>query len=383
MKKKLIYVLPKYDSLTDTHFYHLYELLQELANAFDIFLIVEKGEKPDFTNCKEIYLLHNQNGKSVKRALEILWAILRARFAGYRRIYTHYSLYGGMVGALVMRMTGGHSYYWSCGLMGTYKKPLAFNRSFLFHKLGKELPLWLTLQLVNTFVTGTETVGQHYVESYGVSPNKIQIMPNWVNLQRFDPDQYDRFESQRKIGLSVSEDEKVILFVHRIAESRGAGKILPLAVRVLKETRAVFLIVGDGPYLGKLRAEIHQQGLDNQVLIRGSVPNAELPHYYRVSDLIIMPSREEGFPRVLIEAMAMGVPFVATKVGGVQDITTDLQRKFTIYPYDSDSFAANVLKILQDDSVYQQLVGEGLMKVKEYELKRVAARFKQIVSEGR
>jgi glycosyltransferase involved in cell wall biosynthesis len=382
MKEKLIYVLPQYDPMTGTHFCHLYELLQELAYSFDIFLIVEKGKNPDFTGFKEIYLLCNQNSKSIKRALEILWVILRARLAGYRRIYTHYSMYGGVLGSLVMRMTGGYSYYWSCGLMGVYKRPLAFSRSFLSHKLGSELPLWLVLQLVNTFVTGTGTVGQHYVESYGVSPGKIQIMPNWVNLRRFDPDKYDRFESQRKIGLSGSESEKVILFVHRITESRGADRILPLAVKILKETRAVFVIVGDGPYLGDLKANVHRQGLDNQVLTLGSVPNVELPHYYRASDLLIMPSREEGFPRVLIEAMAMGVPFVAAGVGGVQDITTDLQRRFTVYPYDSDSFAANVLGILQDDVVYRQLAVEGQVKVREYELKRIAARFKQIVSEG-
>lgn len=80
--------------------------------------------------------------------------------------------------------------------------------------------------------------------------------------------------------------------------------------------KTVFTIIGDGIYRGPIQDEVRRRGLQDRVNFIGYVPNKEIHKYLSSTDLVIAPSENEGFPRVLIEAMAMGVHFVATNVGG-------------------------------------------------------------------
>ena len=78
----------------------------------------------------------------------------------------------------------------------------------------------------------------------------------------------------------------------------------------------------------------------------GEVPQRELPAYYRAADVFLMPSEEEGFPHVLLEAAAAGIPYVASDVGGVREITALELRRYLVPSGDVSAFSSKILELL-------------------------------------
>lgn len=258
--------------------------------------------------------------------------------------------------------------------MNQFRRPWSINPQALFRKISNELPLWLTLKLVNSLVTGSNTVARHYAEYYPIKANRIEIVPNWVDLSRFNPQLFDCkvIREQYKIPISAN----VVLFVHRIAKRKGSDRIVSIAKQVIQTCAdTIFLVAGSGPDEQSLKLQVKESGLEEHIRLVGSVANTLVPALFAAADVFIMPSREEGFPRVLIESMAMGVPFVAVRVGGVEDITTPLQKLFLVDPFDTKQFSAKVTNILRDKTQVISLCQEGIRQVQQYSLETAVENF--------
>jgi glycosyltransferase involved in cell wall biosynthesis len=138
------------------------------------------------------------------------------------------------------------------------------------------------------------------------------------------------------------------------------------------------LVVGDGPYKEKLLEEIKDNNLENYIEIVGAVPNKEMADYYNRADVLIMPSMEEGFPRVLLEAMASGVPYVATDVGAVREISPEIAQRFLVNPGNPEKFAQKIEILVSDEKIYEQFKKEELEKIKEYSLGKILDKFVEL-----
>ena len=166
-------------------------------------------------------------------------------------------------------------------------------------------------------VTGTPRVADYYVREAGIPAGKIRLLPNFTDAERFR--NTTRKDARKKLNLP--HGRKIALFLHRVAPRKGAHFLPEIARRIVKETGPItFLIAGGGPYLEELRRRVDAENLGAYFDFRGWVPNKDVPDYFRAADLYLMPSEEEGFPRVLLESMAAGCPFIAFDVGGVRDI---------------------------------------------------------------
>ena len=105
------------------------------------------------------------------------------------------------------------------------------------------------------------------------------------------------------------------------------------------------LIAGDGPLYKSLRTQATELGLfPDHVEFRGEVQN--MASIYEEADLLVLTSDFEGTPNVILEAMASGLPVVATAVGGVPEIVEDCKTGFLIHPYDEDKMSAMILKLV-------------------------------------
>ena len=380
-KTKLVYVLPTYDPDSAEHLYHIYGFLEAVAKHLDLLLIVERARgEPSFGGLR-VYQRRTQ--LPVLRALEVLLVMLRARLRGFRRFYTHYSMSGAILSAVVTRVLGGTSYYWNCGHALHFVPVRLRNLSDLRARIRNQYLLGLTLRLTHHLVTGTETMAAWYSENYGIPVSSIRVMPNWVDLRRFEA---LPAKPVLRSQLGWPANSKVVLFLHRLAERKGAHFIVPIAKQVVSQysdraSTLLFVLAGDGPYRETLENEIQDAGLKEHFQLAGWVPNRDAIKYFAAADVYMMPSMEEGFPRTLLEAMAAGCPFTATDVGGVKDIVTPTQARFLAARGDWPAMADALVQLLSDDTLRENLAGDGRAHVRSYSQDKVVQNFDALVSQ--
>jgi glycosyltransferase involved in cell wall biosynthesis len=360
---KICYILPEYNKNVDSHFYHLYEFLEEASKKVDLFLIVEKSDSRKIELGSKAYI---QRFRFMPlRFLEIFLVILGARFKGYKNFYTHYAYNGAVSAAIICRLFGGRSFYWNCAMNWLFKQRRLAGLGYR-----------LSLSLSTFLVTGGETMKQGYAEHYGLNPEKIKVMPNWINLNRFQP-------KLRTQGLKP----KNLLFVHWLSKRKGADMIVPTIKHLLSDFPLVkenlkLKVIGDGPYKETLIEEIKDNKLEKFMEVLGGISNKNIIQYYQEADIFFMPSMEEGFPRVLLEAMAMGVPYVASDVGSVREISCETAQRFLVKSGDVAMFAHKIEALISDKEIYEKFKKEELEKVKEYSLEKVLNKFINIISES-
>jgi len=117
-------------------------------------------------------------------------------------------------------------------------------------------------------------------------------------------------------------------------------EVLVQSFAILGKTgsRARLALVGDGPQRPAVAAQVAALGLEATTHFVGSVAHHELPDWYRAADLTVLSSWSEGIPNVLLESLASGVPFVATRVGSIPDVAVDPDRDL-VAPGDAEGLA--------------------------------------------
>ena len=116
--------------------------------------------------------------------------------------------------------------------------------------------------------------------------------------------------------------------------------------------------------------------MDNVILL-GKIPNKDIPGLMRISKLFFMPSEEEGFPRVLLESMAAGLPYVAFDIGGVREISTKEQQEYIVD--DVASMNIGIKEILSNQDIYNKLKQVNLEHVKQFDIKVVKNKFIELI----
>jgi glycosyltransferase involved in cell wall biosynthesis len=236
---------------------------------------------------------------------------------------------------------------------------------------GKQRVLRVVLRAVHVLVTGTVTMRELYAKEFELPIQKIVVMPNWIDLSRFRHD--GTKENIRRI-LNLPLDRKIVLFVHRLSHRKGADKIVQIASAV-QEQSALFVVIGDGPLFKDLENTIERNGLKKDILLLGKIPHRDVASYFFASDVFIMPSEEEGFPNVLLEAMAAGLPFVATSVGGVRDIVPTVLQKYCVKSGDVAGFSERLVEFLKSESERTVVSNIGREHVKKYDQGVVVEQF--------
>lgn len=396
-KIKIAYILPLYEEGTDTHFFYNYLLIKTLAaRSVDISLIIEKCPKLSLGQIKEKLGVSDCYIQKFKfppfRFLEMLFVCFRLRSQGYTNFYVHYSYYGALAAWLATWKPGFQVriFYWNRGM------PWLFERGWFEEKL-------LRFVLRHTIlVTGPESLAKEYVTRYGVK--KYRVVSNWIDVGRFAPT-----SSQRQI----LQGKRIVLFVHHLSKRKGADLIPEIAKGFSDDV--LFLVIGDGPEKGYLeqlpKAQVLQDlaqhdggdlpagrqgratpprwgmseyGLAKSgaeviesaaIVLVGKIPNNEIIKYFQAADVFLMPSREEGSPRVILEAMASGVPFVASDIGGVRELVPENLAQFLCKSEDVGCFQDKIKTLLSDKALYDKARAECLSYAKNFDIDRGAEEF--------
>ena len=118
--------------------------------------------------------------------------------------------------------------------------------------------------------------------------------------------------------------------------------------------------------------------IENYIIFIGKVPHEEVLKYMSLSDVFVLPSLSEGFPNVVLEAMASGLPIVATKVGGLPEIVKNGENGFLIKPRNSKELAKKILLILNDKELSGRMSKNNIKEAKKYSYENVVDNLEKV-----
>ena len=178
--------------------------------------------------------------------------------------------------------------------------------------------------------------------AYRIAAERIHIIPGGVDLEHFCPAP-DRDMLRARFGFSGGDI--VLLTVRNLVPRMGLENLIRAMQDVLtKIPEAQLIIGGNGPLKGALMSLAHSLGIENKIHFPGFIAESDLPDFYRMADLFILPTWElEGFGLVTVEALACGIPVLGTPVGGTLEILTDLNPDFLFKGTDQAALAERII----------------------------------------
>lgn len=244
--------------------------------------------------------------------------------------------------------------------------------------------LWLYEQIdqyclgrYDRVIAVSDTLARHCRE-LGVEPDRLSTIHNGI-----DPGEWRWLESkaQARWELDLPDDALILGSASRLTREKGIDRLLPVLGKLHRRLPNLrYLVIGEGPAEPALRQQAEALGLGEVVIWAGW--RKPLHRWYRAMDALVMPSRTEGLPNTLLEAMAMGVPVAATDVGGIGTLL-DHGRCGLLLAQDAGQWEAELEKLLTDNAWRQDLISAAGQRIgAEYSfsrrMRRVAGCYDQL-----
>jgi glycosyltransferase involved in cell wall biosynthesis len=202
-------------------------------------------------------------------------------------------------------------------------------------------------------VVQTEANKDILMKECGVRANKIEIIPNGVDTEMFNPSFVNGEHFRQKCRIN---EEKVVLFVGRLTSQKGLEYLMEAMPLVTREIPNVKLVIaGEGPLKNFLTELCRKLKISSNVIFLGSLLHDDMPRLFAISDVFVLPSLSESFPNALLEAMAMKKAVVVTKVGVAPEILKNRDTGVLIEPGKSDELAREIVQILSNDDLAKHI----------------------------
>ena len=193
-----------------------------------------------------------------------------------------------------------------------------------------------------------------------IPPEKISLVPNAIDLRRFSLGEASWDDARAQLGLPAGS--RIVAGVGRLNPQKNFALFLDIAAQLAPRFPALhFLLAGDGPEEQMLREKASALGIANRVTFSGYVADTRL--VYLAADVLLMPSRYEGLPMTLLEAMAMGLPVVASKLDGIAEVIGDGAEGFLVPSDDAALFVERTAALLADAELSSRISKNARAKI--------------------
>jgi len=295
-----------------------------------------------------------------------------------------------------------HSHYWMSGLAGeslkaAWKVPLVH----MYHTLGlmknriartrEEMEGEYringekqVLQKADRIIAATLAEQAQLQFLYMANTDRITIIPPGVDTSHFYPISPD----EAKAVIGMDPNDRMLLYVGRIEPLKGVDTLIRAMASIRQDCGErdcphVLTIIGGDPdaspedmnvEMARLRRLCTELGMDDVVLFLGKRSQDSLPYYYSAADVVVMPSHYESFGMVALEAMACGIPVVASQVGGLAFLVQDGVTGFVVPDGEPEMLSNRLTELIRNDALRMKMGQQAALAAREYAWERVATR---------
>lgn len=216
-------------------------------------------------------------------------------------------------------------------------------------------------------VVNSRDVEEYIVDRYAAPRARVRVIANGIDTQRFHP----------PASPASNGNGKLIVGIGRLVQQKNHALFLRAAAAVVgAQPDAHFMIVGDGPLRPELEKQAAALGLGNRLTFAGE--RRDTDEILRQAALFWLTSRWEGMPNTVLEALASGVPAIATDVGGVREVIRDGIDGFIVASDDQAAFVSRTLALLGDPAARQQVAVNARARAEDFSPKRMAESFERL-----
>jgi glycosyltransferase involved in cell wall biosynthesis len=238
-----------------------------------------------------------------------------------------------------------------------------------------------TGRFVDRAIAVSRTIGDTLVDAWGYHASRVRVIPNGVDLARFSgPDSARRARARERLG--VAPDAPLIGSLGRLEEQKGFASLVRAAALLAREfPRLRVAIAGEGALANGLVAIAREAGIADALILPGRTDAA--PDFLAALDIFVLPSLWEGMPLSLLEAMAMGLPVVATDTPGSLEVLGESgSRGIVVRRGDDAALAGAIATVLREPERAAALARAGLAHARgEHDLARLFPRLTAVYDE--
>lgn len=212
-----------------------------------------------------------------------------------------------------------------------------------------------------------------YAQQLGLDQRKLVVVPTGITIKK--PTPVDKRAIRQRLHFPT--ERQLILFVGLLNDRKGVDTLLKVA-RLLKQQRHdfIFILVGAGPQLSKYQALITSWQLQDVVRLVGAQTN--MSDWYQAADIFFLPSRGEGLPGVVMEAMTYGLPVVASNIPCLPDLVSSGHTGRLVPPEEVVGFVKALTACLASTVVCESLGQAGRLKIKTYNWDRIVPQYESL-----
>ncbi|HCR18428.1 MAG TPA: hypothetical protein DIU35_13185 [Candidatus Latescibacteria bacterium] len=228
---------------------------------------------------------------------------------------------------------------------------------------------------VDLFVCLSSQIENEILEWFGTAPDHIVQFPNFVNIEMFKPSSTKQKTEMRHRLMLRSKLQ--VLFVGRLDYIKGVDTLLDCWEGVVARCpEAHLVILGTGELRQDLERTRLNCGLRDSVSFRGRVDNVK--DYLQAADLLVLPSLAEGMPNVVLEAMACGLPVVATDIPGTREAVENRVTGILVEPRNRQALVSAVVKLLEDSNLREAIGSNGRAQAeRRFNLSSIGERYRE------
>lgn len=272
-----------------------------------------------------------QLGTAIKRLRRLL-------SEQHPQIIQTFLFHANVVGTLAVR-----------GLNRSPRAPREESPPRLVHGIRVADPSWIrqlierrTSARADKVVCVSRSVSDYCAARLRIPADKLAVIPNGIAAEA-----YTDVQPADLADFGLSPGRRAIVFVGRLHRQKGLDWLFSFSPRLFEQLPGHdLLLVGDGPQRRRLESRVQALGLDGRVHFAGWSPR--VPQILRASELLILPSRWEGMPNVLLEAMAASLPIVTTRVEGVEELLGPLAEEQSVAFGDQAAFVDRLRRLAED-----------------------------------